>query len=104
MTMIDQQSTAFSYIVSTMGVTGGRKGFSKDIFSFLQQTRRAMPLHPRFLGFGISSAAQVRTVKKYVDGVIVGSALIEIIRQETGRQRLNAVRKFILSLRTALDA
>jgi tryptophan synthase alpha subunit len=60
--------------------------------------------HPRFLGFGISGPKQVLMYKKYVHGVIIGSALVNIIKENnTPPKRINAIKRFIASIRAALD-
>jgi tryptophan synthase alpha chain len=52
------------------------------------------------VGFGISTAAQARTVAGQADGVVVGSALVETL----GTRGVDAAGEFLRSLRDALDA
>jgi tryptophan synthase alpha chain len=52
------------------------------------------------VGFGISTPAQARTVAGQADGVVVGSALVEVL----GTRGVEAARGFLESLREALDA
>jgi tryptophan synthase alpha chain len=104
MACIDRESTAFVYVVSIAGVTGQRKTFSGNIVPYLKKTRLHIKGHPRFMGFGISGPEQVRLYRDYVDGVIVGSAIIEIIRAGGSAAQRNArLSSFIRSLRRALD-
>jgi tryptophan synthase alpha chain len=101
---IDAASRSFVYIVSLTGVTGGRKNLPKTLKHFLGVTRRAIRNNKRFLGFGISGAEQIRRVKKDVDGVIVGSALIDLLRKNNSiAARKNSISKFVRTLRDALD-
>lgn len=102
MRAIDDRTDSFVYIVSVTGVTGGRARVAAGIDDFLDSTRRNMA-HPRMVGFGISSPAHVRALKGRCDGVIVGSALIELIRDNHGAVRLRKMDAFIGSLRKALD-
>jgi tryptophan synthase alpha chain len=51
------------------------------------------------VGFGISTPEQAGTVGRVADGVVVGSALVEIL----GRDGVRAARLFLGSLRQALD-
>lgn len=79
--LINAQSRGFIYVVSLTGVTGARKELPPDIKSFLKKIRTHTD-KPLALGFGISLPTQVLVVKDYIDAVIVGSAVIEIIRKE----------------------
>jgi len=100
---IDKATGSFVYIVSLMGVTGKRTMLPSTLKEFLSLTKEKIK-HPRFLGFGISHPDHIANVKDYVDGVIVGSAFIEIIRQTPDqKKRKKKLAAFVRSLRTALD-
>jgi tryptophan synthase alpha chain len=100
---IDALSDSFVYFVSVAGVTGGRKKLPEKIEKLLYNTRKYITLHPRLMGFGISGPLQVRRVRRYVDGVIVGSALIDIIRENPGKNiRDRKIASFITSMKDAL--
>ena len=60
--------------------------------------RKATSL-PVAVGFGISTPDQARVVGRLADGVVVGSALVEIL----GRDGVGAARSFLDALRDALD-
>jgi tryptophan synthase alpha chain len=51
------------------------------------------------VGFGISTADQARTVGRMADGVVVGSALVDVL----GRDGVRAAGRFLRTLRDALD-
>jgi tryptophan synthase alpha chain len=68
----------FVYAVTTTGVTGRRVDLGPDDLEYLARVKRAATL-PVLAGFGIRSRRQVEAVAGVVDGVIVGSALIEVI-------------------------
>ncbi|MBN1621653.1 MAG: tryptophan synthase subunit alpha [Endomicrobiales bacterium] len=100
---IDKKSDSFVYIVSLTGVTGARKSLPADIANYLTRTKINIR-HPRFLGFGISHPNHVKSVRKYVDGIIVASAIINIIRKnKTKSIRNKKISQFIKSLRKELD-
>lgn len=102
---IDSKSDGFDYIVSIAGVTGGRSALPVEVAGYLKRTGKHMSRHLRFIGFGISGPEQVQRLKPYADGVIVGSAIIDILRKTSGsRQRLEKTGSFIRSLRNALDS
>jgi len=70
-------STGFLYAVTRTGTTGSGEGTIDGTSSaYLRELRELSP-RPVMAGFGIRSAEQVREIGDAVDGVIVGSALIE---------------------------
>lgn len=73
-------SSGFVYCVSVTGVTGARQGLSKQLESFISRARQQTQL-PLAVGFGISNSETARQAAAYADGVIVGSALINIIEE-----------------------
>jgi len=75
-------SRGFTYAVAMTGTTGGDSGARDGLADYLDRARAASAA-PLLAGFGIRSAAQVAALDPHVDGVIVGSALIEAI--ESGR-------------------
>jgi tryptophan synthase alpha chain len=101
---IDTASDGFVYIVSIAGVTGARKDLPSSTVNYLKNTAKEMHINSRIIGFGISSPAQIKELKMYVDGFIVASALIEIIRKsKTHKIDRAALSDFIRSLRKEMD-
>lgn len=94
-------TTGFVYCVSLTGVTGPRRGVSQEAISLLTRLRGRTSL-PLVLGFGISTPAQAGEVAWYADGVIVGSALIQVM-EEAGPQVVEAAGRFLSEFRQALD-
>jgi tryptophan synthase alpha chain len=88
----------FVYLVARLGVTGARSTLSAGLAESIATVRRATPL-PVAVGFGISTPEQARAVGRMADGVVVGSALVEIL----GRDGVRAAGRFLASLRQALD-
>ena len=102
--LIDDASSGFVYAVSIAGVTGARKALPESTRQYLISTGQYIKKNPRIIGFGISSGKQIRKLKKYVDGFIVASALIEIIRGSKNSDEAHRVLSgFIRSLRKELD-
>ena len=66
------------YLVARLGVTGATASLADGLAESIAQVRRATPL-PVAVGFGISTPAQARTVAGQADGVVVGSALVDIL-------------------------
>jgi tryptophan synthase alpha chain len=80
-------------------VTGASTSLAEGLAASVARVRRATPL-PIAVGFGISSATQVRTVGRLADGVVVGSALVDLL----GKEGVSGVRRLLGELRTALGA
>lgn len=73
----------FVYCISSLGVTGMQDGFHREIERFLSQVRSCTDL-PLAVGFGISSRQDVKKLAPYVDGIIVGSAIVRKIEETNG--------------------
>lgn len=76
-------ATGFIYYVSREGVTGMRDQVAGGIPEAVARIRAHSPL-PVVVGFGISRRDQVRTVARCADGVVVGSALVNGIKDNLG--------------------
>ncbi|HZZ66433.1 MAG TPA: tryptophan synthase subunit alpha [Candidatus Baltobacteraceae bacterium] len=91
-------SRGFVYIVSRLGVTGaGRALDHAPVRSQVMMLREVTEM-PLALGFGISSANQIQEIAPLVDGVIVGSALIDAYAGKRGATAADAVKRFVDSL------
>jgi len=73
-------ATGFIYYVSREGVTGVRDQVAVGIPEAVARIRAHTPL-PIAVGFGIGTRAQVTEVAAQADGVVVGSALVNIIKE-----------------------
>jgi len=73
-------ASGFIYCVSTTGVTGARKSLRRDLPEFVSRLRRYTDL-PLAVGFGVSTAEQADKVARFADGVIIGSALVDVVAQ-----------------------
>lgn len=87
----------FLYAVSIAGVTGARRKFPKETKEWLRRLTRSSKA-PVCVGFGISGPEQIRALRGAVDGFIVGSALIEVLRRSPVSKRGDRVAKFIRGL------
>lgn len=77
---IAKDAEGFLYIVSSMGVTGIRNEIKTDLKSILSSVKKTTSI-PAAIGFGIHSPEQAKEMSKIADGVIVGSAIIKIIKE-----------------------
>jgi tryptophan synthase alpha chain len=73
-------SQGFVYAVTMTGTTGKNVAVPEDVLSYLDRVRAASK-QPVCAGFGIRSREQVERLSAHVDGVVVGSALIEVIER-----------------------
>ncbi|MFQ6793964.1 MAG: tryptophan synthase subunit alpha [Thomasclavelia sp.] len=78
--MIAKEAKGFIYLVSSMGVTGMRNNIDSDIAGIVE-TIKSVTDTPVAIGFGINSPKQVKQFAKITDGVIVGSAIVNIIKE-----------------------
>lgn len=76
---IAKEAKGFLYCVSSLGVTGVRKELNEDIYQFLDEVKHHSHV-PVCVGFGISNRTQVEQLTPYCDGIIVGSALVNMIQ------------------------
>jgi tryptophan synthase alpha subunit len=85
-------SQGFVYAVTMTGTTGRTSGAAADLAEYLGRVRAAARV-PVCAGFGIRSRAQVQALAGMVDGVVIGSALLELLeRGESAPQWLRALR------------
>lgn len=82
--VITKAASGFIYYVSREGVTGVRESLADNIRGAVARIKAAAPL-PVVVGFGISTRAQVREVAAMADGAVVGSALVNCIRDHAGQ-------------------
>lgn len=101
MVPIVQAAQGFVYYVSYEGVTGTQSGFSSNLATQVQKIRQHTSL-PVAVGFGISTPDQVRSAAKHGDAVVVGSALVRCIAENSSSSDLLAkVERFARSLAEA---
>ncbi|WP_135604385.1 tryptophan synthase subunit alpha [Methanococcoides sp. NM1] len=75
--MLLEKSSGFVYIVSRLGVTGARSDVTDATSQILSRVNTDIP---KAVGFGISNGEQAsKVVAAGADGVIVGSAFVDII-------------------------
>jgi tryptophan synthase alpha chain len=88
----------FIYLVARLGVTGASTALAADLPGSVARLREATAL-PIAVGFGISTADQARTVARIADGVVVGSALVDVL----GSSGVDGAGRFLRVLREAVD-
>ncbi len=102
MRKIARATGAFLYMVSLTGVTGARTELPPDLTRHIR-TLRGVTTKPICVGFGIATAQHAEMVGAVADGVIVGSALVNLVERHAGTQDLlPEVGDFIAALKAPL--
>ncbi len=91
----------FLYYVSVTGITGARSQLPPELQDELQEVRRRVKC-PLAVGFGIASPEQVKMLAPYVDGVVVGSAIVQRVAKLRGQELLKEVGDFVAALKNPL--
>ena len=76
---IAARAHGFAYYVSVTGTTGARRRLPARLTGDLDLLRSRTDT-PVAVGFGIASASQVRALAPHCDGIVIGSRLIDAIR------------------------
>lgn len=102
---IAHAGSGYVYYVSLKGVTGSRALDVDDVGHNLARIRQHVTI-PVGVGFGISNGDTAAAVSKVCDGVIVGSAIVNLIAANTADPRAAeaAVSGLVSDMRRALDA
>jgi tryptophan synthase alpha chain len=90
--MLCDSAQGFVYAVTMTGTTGKSAEVPDSVLDYMDRVKRCSRV-PVCAGFGIRSRAQVERFAPHVDGVVVGSALVEAL------ERGSDVRAFLRSLR-----
>ncbi|RLI80154.1 tryptophan synthase subunit alpha [Archaeoglobales archaeon] len=99
--MIDEASSAFVYLISLYGITGARDRVSSLAFELIKKAKSTVR-KPVAVGFGVSKPEHVRDlIEAGADGVVVGSALVEII-EKYGEDSAYELEKKVKNLRSGL--
>ena len=98
---IAKEAEGFLYVVSSMGVTGERNEIKTDLKSIVDSVKKVTSV-PTAIGFGIHSPQQANQMSKISDGVIVGSAIIKIIKQH-GTDADSYIYDYVKSMKDSMN-
>ena len=103
--IVSEACTGFVYCVSLTGVTGARATISDMLAPTLKRIKEHTD-KPVAVGFGVSTPDQAREVATMADGVIVGSAIVNVVEAHVDRpdELLSAVGNFAASLVEAVKS
>ena len=99
---IEKYCSDFVYAVTVTGVTGAGKVFDSATDNYLKNLRSS--LKKTFVaGFGVSSTETAKRLAKNCDGIVIGSKLVALIREnKNNKQALKAVEKILKQIRKAI--
>ena len=80
MKMIASHASGFLYYISITGVTGTAKPQVEEVAKDIQRIRTVTQL-PLVVGFGISTPQQASQIALYADGIVIGSAVVQMIEE-----------------------
>ena len=102
--LVSNASSGFVYAVSRTGVTGVRQSLSEAAAALVGRVRPFTDL-PVAVGFGISTAEQVREVWNHAEGAVVGSRMVAEIEESAGGSdvvaRVGALTRLLVSSRNS---
>jgi tryptophan synthase alpha chain len=93
-----ERTDGWLYLVTLAGTTGPRRDLSPALAGLVERARAVTDL-PLYAGFGISTPGHARGAAELADGIVVGSAVVEVAEEGPG-----ALARYVASLRRALDA
>jgi len=94
-------ASGFVYYVSVAGITGLQQAAQDSIDAAVAKLKAATEL-PVAVGFGVRTPEQAAAIGRHADGVVVGSAIVELIAQH-GANASGPVREFVATLSAALN-
>jgi tryptophan synthase alpha chain len=95
-------ASGFLYYVSVAGITGKQQAAQDSIEAAVARLKAATDL-PVAVGFGVRTPEQAAAIGRVADGVVVGSAIIDLVEKH-GADAPAAVQAYIQSLSDALKA
>ncbi|MGA2903739.1 MAG: tryptophan synthase subunit alpha [Candidatus Korobacteraceae bacterium] len=82
---IAKHSRGLIYAISRTGITGARQELAADARALVERLRSHTRL-PIAVGFGVSTPEQFAEVGSFADAAVVGSAIVQCIEQNPGRE------------------
>ncbi len=95
-------ASGFLYYVSVAGITGLQQAAQRSIDEAVARLRAATPL-PIAVGFGVRTPEQAGAIARVADGVVVGSAIVELVGTH-GSAAPTHVRNHVSALARAIAA
>ena len=97
------RAAGFIYCMAVTGVTGARSDLAGDLAAFLARVRARTTL-PLVVGFGISRPEHIERLHGLADGVVVASALIDLMDATPEAERERVVGEYVERMSAACSA
>jgi tryptophan synthase alpha chain len=91
----------FLYVISRLGVTGARDQMAEHAGALVDRVKRHSSL-PVAVGFGISRPEHVAEACRHAEAAVVGSALVNVIAEESGNGVAQRAGEYVTWLKSAL--
>lgn len=89
--LIDNNSNAFIYMISSAGVTGSKDQFEENQLQYFERIARMNLKNPQLIGFGVSNKTTFQQAIKHQKGAIIGSSFIQFI----SKNKIPDIKNFI---------
>jgi tryptophan synthase alpha chain len=100
--LLGERTRGFLYFVSLTGITGARASLAADLEENVRRAKAVCTL-PVCVGFGISTPEQARAVGAYADGIVVGSAVVNLVeRAKTPDEAVDTVAELGAAMKAVL--
>jgi tryptophan synthase alpha chain len=93
-------ASGFLYYVSVAGITGLQVAAQTSIDEAVAHLKAHTDL-PIAVGFGVRTPEQAANIARVADGVVVGSAIVELVAQH-GANAAGPIRDYVASLKEAI--
>ena len=98
---IGKKSSGFVYCVSVKGITGKQNSFQNNSIEYVKTTKSILSDKKVLVGFGISNAETAKSFSSVSDGIIIGSAVINLLVNSNGTY--NKVFDFVSTIKKAIS-
>lgn len=92
-----KDAKGFVYCISRYGVTGAQSDLDPRVNMYIKSVSKYFKL-PKAVGFGISKKAQIEALKNVADIAIMGSVLVDLVKDHSTSQDFRYVTKFLKEL------
>ncbi|MBT0857311.1 tryptophan synthase subunit alpha [Campylobacter coli] len=85
-----KNAKGFIYLLASVGITGGQRVGNELLQEKIQEIQSFTKL-PIYVGFGVKNNADVKSIRKIADGVIVGTNIVKLFASNDIKQILKGV-------------
>ena len=82
--------SGFIYALGAIGVSGSKRAGEERIKNLVLELKQKSDL-PVAVGFGIKNKEDVGEVKKYADGAIIGTQIVKLFAQHSGKELIKEI-------------